>query len=468
MGFLDRFFKISEVGSTVRREIYGGVVTFLAVSYILAVNPAILSTTGMDRGGVLCATALAGFFGTMMMAVLANYPLVLAPAMGLNAFFAFTVVRGMGYSWQIALFAVVLEGIIFFLLSLSSIREKIINAIPMPLKYAMAAGIGLFISLLAFKSAHIIKAHPDTLLTIQNFFGESFHTAGISALLALAGILITAFLLDRNVIGSILLGILATWLLGMICEAAGIYHVRPAEGFHSLFPHFSWESFTEPFKGFAGLFGSAFDVDQWSCLNSDKKGLALLRSMEFAVICFSFLFADFFDTVGTINGAVINTPLMKEDGSIPRLRGALFADSVATFAGGIFGTSTTTTLAESATGISAGARTGLAAMVAALLFLISLVAAPIFMAIPGFATAPALVIVGFLMLRSVKQIDLEDVSGAMPAYLAMAGMVFTYSISDGLGLGIISWTVLNCGKKGRVNWLLWLISIIFLAKYIFL
>ncbi|MBO5306823.1 MAG: NCS2 family permease [Lentisphaeria bacterium] len=468
MGFLERFFKVRESGSTVRREIYGGVISFLAVSYILAVNPAILSTTGMNRGGVLCATALAAFFGTLLMALLANYPLMLAPAMGLNAFFAFTVVKSMGYSWQIALFAVVIEGIIFFLLSLSSLREKIINAIPMPLKYAMAAGIGLFISLLAFKSAHLIKAHPDTLLTIQNFFGDSFHTAGISALLALAGILITAHLLDRNVPGSILLGIMCTWFLGMLCQATGIYHVVPAEGFHSLFPSFSKEAFLDPFRGFVELFGSAFDTEYWFCQSSEKRGVALLRSMDFAVICFSFLFADFFDTVGTINGAVINTPLMKEDGTIPRLRGALFADSVATFIGGIFGTSTTTTLAESATGINAGARTGLAALTASLLFLISLVAAPVFMAIPGFATAPALVIVGFLMLRSVKQIDLEDVSGAIPAYLSIIGMVFTYSISDGLGLGIISWTILNCRKKGRVNWLLWLISFIFIAKYLYL
>ncbi|MBE6365365.1 MAG: NCS2 family permease [Lentisphaerae bacterium] len=468
ISWLEKTFKIKENNTTVKREIYTGLVTFLAVSYILAVNPAILSSAGMDRGGVLCATAIAAFIGTLCMAFFANFPLLLAPGMGLNAFFAFTVVRTMGFSWQFALFAVIVEGLIFFLLSISSIREKIIEAIPMPLKNAMGAGVGLFITLIAFKNANIIRSHPDTLLTIQHFFGPDFPTVGISAILALTGVLITAYLMHRKVAGSMLIGILATWLLGMICQLLGIYRVIPEAGCYSLFPDFSGEAFRATFAGFGQIFGAAFDVDSWHCSTTGHHGWELVRSFDFAVICFSFLFADFFDTVGTINGAVVNTPLMKKDGTIPRLRGALLADSVATFAGGILGTSTVTTMAESATGVNVGARTGLAALTGAFLFLLSLIAAPIFMAIPGFATAPALIIVGFLMLRAVKNIDMDDIAGAVPAYLLICGMVFTYSISDGLGMGVIAWTLLNCGIKGRVNWLLWCISLLFIAKYIYL
>ena len=468
IAWLEKIFKIKENNTTVKREIYTGLITFLAVSYILAVNPAILGSAGMDRGGVLCATALAAFVGTLCMAIFANYPLLLAPGMGLNAFFAYTVVKTMGFSWQFALFAVLVEGVIFFALSVSSIREMIINAIPMPLKNAMGAGVGLFITLIAFKNANIIKAHPETLVTLQNFFGPDFHTAGISGLLAPAGVLITAFLLYRKIAGAMLIGIIATWGLGMICQLTGIYQVAPQAGYYSLFPDFSLKAFYETFSGFGQVFGAAFDVQQWHCSATGNSGWSLMKSWDFAVICFSFLFTDFFDTVGTINGAVVNTPLMKKDGSIPRLRGALLADSVATFTGGILGTSTVTTMAESATGVNAGARTGLAAMTGACLFLISLIAAPVFMAIPGFATAPALIVVGYLMLRAVKNIDMDDVAGAIPAYLLICSMAFTYSISDGLGIGVISWTLLNCTIKGRVNWLLWMISVIYICKYIYL
>lgn len=468
ISWLEKYFRIKENNTTIKREIYTGLVSFLAVSYILAVNPAILSEAGMDRGGVLCATAIAAFTGTLCMAFFANYPLLLAPGMGLNAFFAYTVVKNMGFSWQFALFAVAVEGIIFFLLSISSIREKIIEAIPMPLKNAMGAGVGLFITLIAFKNANIIRSHPDTLVTIQKFAGDTFHTAGISALLALAGVLLTAYMLHRKVAGAILYGILVTWALGMVCQLAGIYHVVPEAGFHSLFPDFSLEAIRNTFSGFANVFGAAFHVDEWNCSTTGHSGWGLIKSLDFAVICFSFLFTDFFDTVGTINGAVVNTPLMKKDGSIPGLRGALLADSVATFTGGILGTSTVTTMAESATGVNAGARTGAAALTGAALFMLSLVAAPVFMAIPGFATAPALIVVGFMMLRAVKNIDMEDFASAVPAYLLICGMVFTYSIGDGLGLGVIAWTILNCGIRGRVNWLLWIISLLFLCKYIFL
>ena len=466
MDFLNRFFKLQENNTTIKKEVYTGTITFLAVSYILAVNPEVLSSTGMPRGGLFYVTAIAAFIGTLTMALLANAPLALAPAMGLNAFFAYSVVKTMGFSWQFALFAIVLEGIIFFILSFSSIREKIINAIPLPLKYAMSAGIGLFITLIAFKSAHIIQGHPVTLLTIQNFFGDNFHTAGISAILALVGVLLSAFFMHRNIPGTLLWGILGTWGLGIICQLTGVYHVDTVHGFHSLLPDFSATALAEPFNELPQLFGAAFQIDQWSYKLSDASGLRILLSADFAVICFAFLFTDFFDTVGSVSGAVANTPLMEKDGSIPRLRKILLADSIATFAGGVFGTSTTTTFAESAVGVKAGARTGLAALTCAIWFLVSLVAAPIFLAIPGFATAPALIIVGFLMIRSIMYIDWNDVAGSIPAYLLIVGIVFTYNISDGLGLGITSYAILNCRQKGKVHWMLWVISLLFAAKYL--
>ncbi len=466
MKFLDRIFKLKENNTTVSREIYTGLITFLAVSYILVVNPEILGSTGMDRGGVFCVTAISAFIGTLLMAILANRPFVLAPAMGLNAFFAYSVVSSMGYSWQIALFAVVIEGIIFLLLSVSSLREYIISEIPMQLKYAMGGGIGLFITLIAFKSSYIIQDHPATLLTIRNFFGKDFHTAGISAILALAGVVFSSFLMHKKVPGALLLGILATWVAGIICQLTKVYHVDPANGFASLLPTFSVEAFTQPFSGFLDLFGSAFKVSEWKSSASGVSGYKLLLSADFAVVCLAFLFTDFFDTVGTINGAVVNTPLMQKDGSIPRLREALIVDSIATFTGGVMGTSTTTTFAESAVGINAGARTGLAALTSATLFLASLVCAPIFLAIPVFATAPALIIVGFLMMKSLVHIDWNNIAGAIPAYILVVATVFTYNVSDGLAFGIIFYTILNCKFKTRKDWLLWILTALFIAKYL--
>lgn len=466
MHWAERFFKLQENGTTVRKEIYTGTITFLAISYILAVNPEILSSTGMPRGGLFYVTAISAFAGTLLMALFANAPLALAPAMGLNAFFAYSVVQSMEVSWQLALFAVVLEGVIFFLLSLSSLREKIITAIPLPLKYAMGAGIGLFITMTAFKSAHIIQGHKITLLTMQSFSASGLHTSGISAILAFIGILFSSFLLHRNTPGALLWGILGTWGLGMICQLTGIYQVDAANGFHSLFPNFSTEAITEPLQELYMLSGAAFDVEKWTYSSSSVSGLRLLFTADFAVICFAFLFTDFFDTVGTVNGAVINSPMMKKDGSVPILKRILLADSLATFAGGVLGTSTTTTFAESAVGIKLGARTGLAALTCAFWFLISLFCAPVFMAIPGFATAPALVIVGFLMIRSINNIDWDDIAGSIPAYILITGIVFTYNISDGLGFGIISYTILNCARKGRVHWILWIISLLFVVKFL--
>ena len=466
MNLLEKIFKIKACNTTVRRELYTGTITFLTVSYILAVNPEILSCTGMHRGGLFYVTAISACIGTAVMAFVANSPLALAPAMGLNAFFAYSVVNSMGYSWQFALFAVVVEGVIFFLLSISSIREKIIDAIPLPLKYAMGAGVGIYITLIAFKSARIIKPHPDTLLTIQDFFGPDFHTAGISALLALGGVLLSAYLMHRKVSAALLCGILGTWVAGIICQLLGIYHVDADNGFYTLIPSFSGETFAESWRGFGELFCAAFDHSRWAYKNSGVSGLALLKSVDFAVICLAFLFTDFFDTVGTVSGAVAGTPLMREDGKIPGLKRIMIADSIATLFGGVMGTSTTTTFAESAVGIRAGARTGLAALICSGWFLFSLIGAPIFLAIPGFATAPALIFVGFLMIKSILRIDWDDIAGAVPAYLLIVGIVFSYSISDGLGLGVISYTILNIRNKGRVSWLMVILSLLFVAKYV--
>ena len=466
MSFTERFFKLEENNTTVGREIYTGLLSFLAVAYILAVNPAILSSTGMDKGGIFYATALSAFAGTMCMAFLANYPLVLAPAMGLNAFFAYSVVKGMGYSWQLALFAIVVEGIVFLLLSLSSIREKIIITIPMPLKYAMSGGIGLFITLIAFKNAQIIQADPITFVSLQDFSGQNFHTHGISAALALIGVLLSAYLMHRKCPGSLLFGIFGTWILGIICQLAGIYHVQTDAGFNSLIPEWNLTELASPLRGFCDLFGSAFDVSKWSGKNTSRSGWQLIFSVDFAIVCFSFLFSDFFDTLATTNGAVIDTPLMKKNGYIPRLKKLLIADSLATLIGGIFGTSTTTTYAESAIAIRSGARTGLAAVTAAVLFLLSLVCAPFFLRIPGFATAPALIIVGFLMLQAIFHIDWKDITSALPAYLLLTGIVFTYNVCDGLGFGIISYTILNCRIKARVNIIHWILTLLFFTKYI--
>ena len=466
MNCLNRVFKLKENNTTIKREIYTGSITFLTVSYILAVNPAILSEAGMHRGGLFCVTALAAFIGTLAMSLIANRPMALAPAMGLNAFFTYSVVGVMGYSWQFALFAVVVEGIIFFLLSASSVREKIVNAIPLPMKHAMGAGVGLFITLIAFKNAHIIQFNPVTFFSIQDFFGPQFHTAGISGILAIGGVLLTAYFYRQKVSAALLLGIICTWAAGIICQLTGIYHVETDNGFYSLLPQFSSAAFAESFRGFCDLFGAAFDTDQWACKSSSTSGFQLLFSLDFVVVCFAFLFTDFFDTVGTVSGAVVDTPLMEKDGKIPRLKRILLADSVATFAGAVIGTSTTTTFAESAVGIRAGARTGLAGLTCALWFVIALVFAPVFLAIPGFATAPALIFVGFLMIKSIANINWDDISGAIPAFLLFTGIIFTYNISDGLGLGIIAHTVLNSGRKKKINWLLVLISLLFIAKYL--
>ncbi|MBR4901416.1 MAG: NCS2 family permease [Victivallales bacterium] len=466
----EKWFHLKEHNTDVKTEVLAGVTTFLAMAYILAVNPNILSACGMNRGGVLIATALASFVGTALMAILANYPFVLAPGMGLNAYFAFTVCLTMGYSWQFALVAVFLEGIIFLLLSLLNVREAIFNAIPLALKSAVGVGIGLFIAFIALQNAHIVVDSPATLITIQNFSINNIHTHGMCAILAMIGVVITAALMQRNIRGSILIGILATWILGMIAQAIGLYQVNPDVGCFSLYPNFSISAFLHAIEGFGNICGALFKPSSWTCKTSGLEGFDLLGSINFVVIMFAFLFVDLFDTLGTLIGVATKADMLDENGRLPRIKGALLADSVATSVGAIFGTSTTTTFVESATGVAEGGRTGLTAWTAGLLFMLSILFAPLFLAVPAFATAPALIIVGFYMMTTITRVDFNNLYDAIPAYITIIAMPFSYSISEGICFGVISWTILNLFSKNRkkVSWLMYVLTVLFILKYAFL
>ena len=455
---MERFFKLKENRTDVKTEVMAGITTFMTMAYILVVNQNILSVAGMDAKAVLIATALASFVGTALMAFLANYPFALAPGMGLNAYFAFTVVKGMGYSWQIALLAVFVEGLIFIVLSLTNVREAIFNAIPMTLKSAVSVGIGLFIAFIGLQNAKIIINDDTTLLTYQKFAGEEFSTVGITALLALIGILITAVLLIKNVKGGILFGILITWVLGMICELAGLYVPNPDAGWFSVIPH---AIISFDFSAIGNTFGQVFKAD-----------FASVKILDFIVIMFSFLFVDLFDTLGTLIGVSSKANMLDKDGKLPRIRGALLADAVATSVGAIFGTSTTTTYVESAAGVTEGGRTGLTAIVTGLLFLLALFFSPLFLTIPSFATAPALVIVGFYMMGSVAKIDFNDITDAIPAFLCIIAMPLAYSISEGIAIGVISWTIISLisgkAREKKVSVLMYILTVLFILKYIFL
>ena len=455
---MERFFKLKENRTDVKTEVMAGITTFMTMAYILVVNQNILSVAGMHAKAVLIATALASFVGTALMAFLANYPFALAPGMGLNAYFAFTVVKGMGYSWQIALLAVFVEGLIFIVLSLTNVREAIFNAIPMTLKSAVSVGIGLFIAFIGLQNAKIIINDDTTLLTYQKFAGEEFSTVGITALLALIGILITAVLLIKNVKGGILFGILITWVLGMICELAGLYVPNPDAGWFSVIPH---AIISFDFSAIGNTFGQVFKAD-----------FASVKILDFIVIMFSFLFVDLFDTLGTLIGVSSKANMLDKDGKLPRIRGALLADAVATSVGAIFGTSTTTTYVESAAGVTEGGRTGLTAIVTGLLFLLALFFSPLFLTIPSFATAPALVIVGFYMMGSVVKIDFNDMTDAIPAFLCIIAMPLAYSISEGIAIGVISWTIISLisgkAREKKVSVLMYILTVLFILKYIFL
>lgn len=451
---MERFFKLKENNTTVRTEVIAGITTFMTMAYILAVNPSMLSAAGIDPTAALIATCLASFAGTICMALMANYPFALAPGMGLNAYFAYTVCIGMGYDWRVALAAVAVEGIIFIILSLTSVREAIFNAIPSTLKKGVSAGIGLFIAFIGLQGAKIVVNNDSTLVSYVNF-SANFHTEGICALLALIGLFITIILYVKGIKASILIGIIATWVLGMLAQLIGLYQVTPDAGFYSLYPSFGITDFSK----FGETFGQVFKAD-----------FSSVRITDFVVILFAFLFVDMFDTIGTLVGVATKAKMLDENEKLPRIKPALLADAIATFVGAIFGTSTTTTYVESSAGVGAGARTGLASVVTGLLFLLAIFFAPVFTAIPGFATAPALIFVGFLMVTAVVDIKFDDLTEAVPAYLCLLAMPLMYSISEGIAIGVISYVIINVcsGKAKKVTPLMYILTVLFIAKYIFL
>ena len=451
----EKVFKLSEHQTTVKTEVMAGITTFMTMAYILAVNPSILGSTGMDPTAVLLATALASFIGTACMAFMANLPFVLSAGMGLNAYMAYTVCAGYGYSWHVALLAVFAEGLIFIVLSLTNVREAIFNAIPLTLKRGVSVGIGLFIAFIGLQNAGL-SVDSSTLVTIISF-PENFYTAGICALLALIGLFIMAVLYTYRVKGAILYGILGTWILGMLCQVTGIYTPDVENGFYTLFPTLGITDFSK----LGETFGKCFTVD------FDAVGI-----INLIVVIFSFLFVDIFDTLGTLIGVATKADMLDEEGRLPGIRPALMADAIATSFGAVLGTSTTTTFVESASGVAVGGRTGLTALVSALLFLLSTLFAPIFTAIPSFATAPALIMVGFLMVGTVTEIrfDEDNITEAIPAYLAIIAMPLFYSISEGISMGIISYVLLNvaAGKAKKITPLMYVLAVLFVLKYIFL
>ena len=455
-------FKLRQNGTDVKTEVLAGITTFMTMAYILAVNPSIMAEAGMDQGAVFTATALAALVGTLLMALFANYPFALAPGMGLNAYFAYTVVLGMGYSWETALTAVFVEGIVFIVLSLTNVREAIFNAIPKNLKAAVSVGIGLFIAFIGLQNAKI-EIGGSTLLQLfsveeynnVNGVEASFNDVGITVLLAIIGILVTGYLVIKQIKGNILWGILITWILGIICQFAGLYVPNPELGFYGLLPDFS-NGLSVP--SIAPVFG--------------KLDFSGIFSLNFIVVIFAFLFVDLFDTLGTLVGVSSKAGMLDENGKLPNIKGALLADAVATTAGAVLGTSTTTTFVESASGVSEGGRTGLTAVTTAILFGLSLFLSPIFLAIPSFATAPALVIVGLYMLSNVISIDFSDMSEAIPCYVCIIAMPFFYSISEGISMGIITYVAINLitgkAKEKKISALMYVLAVLFILKYIFL
>ncbi|MEG0012829.1 MAG: NCS2 family permease [Cellulosilyticaceae bacterium] len=472
---LMEFFKLKENNTTVKTEVIAGITTFMTMAYILAVNPNILSATGMDRGALFTATALAAVVGTLCMALFANYPFALAPGMGLNAFFAFSVVLGMGISWEVALAAVFIEGIIFLIMSLFNVREAIFDAIPANLKHAVGAGIGLFIAFIGFQGSNIVISDGATKVTMfdlgkynmlfPNPVGPeaaalyNFNNVGITVILTILGVIITGVLITKNVKGSVLWGILTTYLLAVICESTGLYIPFIPTGDIASYPAFF--SVIPDFSG--GLSVPSISPILF------KLDFSMLFTGEFFTIVFAFLFVDLFDTLGTLIGVSSKAGMLDKNNKLPKLKGALLADAVATTVGACLGTSTTTTYVESASGVSEGGRTGLTAVVVAVLFALSLFLSPIFLAIPAFATAPALIVVGFYMIGSVAKINFEEAAEGIPAFLTIAGMAFTYSISEGIVFGVVSYVLINLltANFKKLNFMIVVVAILFIEKYLF-
>ena len=429
---LNKLFGFDPAKTTVKREIFAGITTFLTMSYILAVNPSMFSLLdGMSSGAVFTSTALAAIIGCLAMAFWGKLPFGLAPGMGLNAFFVYSVCLGMGYSWQFALTAVLIEGLIFIALTVTNVREAIVNAIPLSLRNAIGAGIGLFITFIGLNSAGVIVNNDATLVGLGDI------TSG-SALLALIGLLLTGFMFMRNVPGAILIGILITMVIGIpmgVTEFRGI--VSHPESISSIFCQFEFEK---------------------------------VFTLDMLVVVFTFLFIDMFDTVGTLVGVCTKANMIDEKGNIYRLRQAFMADAIATTCGAMLGTSTTTTYVESAAGVAQGGRSGLTALAVAGCFAVALFFSPLFLSIPAAATAPALIIVGLLMMEPITKIPFDDFSEAIPAFVCIVMMPLSYSISNGILLGMISYVLMNmiCGKFKKITPAMYILAILFVLKYIFI
>lgn len=439
-------FRLKENGTNVSTEVFAGITTFMTMAYILVVNPNILSSTGMDKGAVFTATAIAAFLGCVVMALLANYPFGLAPGMGLNAYFAYTVANE--YGWQLALFAVFIEGIVFLLFSFFNIREAIFNSVPKNLKNAVSVGLGVFITFIGLQNAGIIVKDPSTAVALGNI-------KSVAPALAMVGVIITAVLTIKKIKGALFWGILITWGLGIVCQLTGLYQVNIEQGQFSLVP-----------EGFISLPPSIKDINIFAAIKSVDFGV--VKITDIIIIVFAFLFVDMFDTIGTLIGVSEKANFLDKNGKLPKLKQALLADAVATTAGAMLGTSTTTTFVESASGVAEGGRTGLTSVVTGLLFLIALIFSPIFIAIPGFATAPTLIIVGLFMIENVVNIDFSDYTEGLPAFITIIMMPFAYSIADGLIFGFLSYVFLKVltGRHKEVGKVMYILSVLFIMKLI--
>ena len=439
-------FKLKENGTNVSTEVFAGITTFMTMAYILVVNPNILSSTGMDKGAVFTATALAAFLGCLMMAFLANYPFGLAPGMGLNAYFAYTVANE--YGWQLALSAVFIEGIVFLAFSFFNIREAIFNSIPKNLKNAVSVGLGVFITFIGLQNAGIIIKDPSTAVALGNI-------KSVAPALAMIGVIITAVLTIKKIKGALFWGILITWGLGIIFQITGIYQVDIEQGQFSLIP-----------QGFISAPPSIKDINIFTAFKSID--FNVVKITDIIVIVFAFLFVDMFDTIGTLIGVSEKANFLDKNGKLPKLKQALLADAVATTAGAMLGTSTTTTFVESASGVAEGGRTGLTSTVTGILFLVALIFSPIFIAIPGFATAPTLIIVGLFMIENVVNIDFSDYTEGLPAFITIIMMPFAYSIADGLVFGFLSYVFIKLltGKSKDISKVMYILSVLFIIKLI--
>ncbi len=455
---LEKYFKLKENGTNVKTELMAGITTFMTMVYILALNPSILSAApGLENAGgsILFATAVASAIACFCMAAFANKPFALSAGLGLNAYFAYTVCLGMGYSWQAALTAVLVEGILFIIMSLTNIREAIFNAIPKQLKTAVSVGIGFFITFIGLQNSHVIVDSSPLvgLYSLKASLSNGlFFTEGITVILTLIGVIITAWLLIKGVKGYMLYGILITWVLGILCQLTGLYVPDPSIGFYSVIPT-KVISLPDLSVNMIFQFDFAFIAEHF---------------LDFVVMTFAFMFVDVFDTLGTVIGCAAKADMLDEDGKLPGIRGVLLADAVGTTVGACLGTSTITTFVESSSGIAEGGRTGLTTVTTGILFLVSLIISPLFLTIPSFATAPALIVVGFLMMQQVVNIDWNDMLEAIPCFSAMAMMGFAYSISEGISFGVISYVALHLlmGKTQGMSKLMYVLALLFILKYI--